>query len=641
MDTWVNQYEIAAIVIMVVLLILYTAERKIYTKLSYYYVIILCISLVTAIADEVAIYTLANHNRFPLWVNYFTNVFYLILSNSVYMLFIMYSIYATKMDDRMKTWIRYVLLVPGILVVTMAMTTPTTGWAFTIENGVYKQGVGFYFMYLCAVFYVIVAIGLAIYNRRVLSKIQLMAIAYFAVALIACIILIIIYPRYLLNAFATVIGLVLIYLSMESDLVDSDKRLNTFNGSALNKQIEKSLREEKDFYLIVLRVGNYERLNASYGYENVDKILHQIAEFLLSKTPGKKVFHLSGVQFVMYVEAQARDAAMLVRACEERFWHNFRLKNLKNEVIIPHEITVIHAPEHGHSVEQIVGLIEYSYNEVRYRDPSRTLWIDDRIIKDYNRKMIVERALDVAIRNGSFEVHYQPIKRLNTDNFPIIEALVRIRDEYGELIGPEEFVTIAEKNGSIVQITDFVLNTVFRFIRDSQLLDKGVEKIHVNLSAYECAQVSLFDRIRAVANYYKVDPNVLSIDISENVFAYSDLLKDNMYDFSEIGIEFNLDDYGVGYSNATELIKKSFNIIKIDKSILWMAVSTPNGKKVLENMVRMLRDMNKQVLVEGVETESQARMLSDMNCDYLQGYFYSRPMEESEVVSFILGKPRF
>lgn len=641
MTEWVNQYEIAAAVIMLVLLVLHTSERKIYTKLSYFYTVILIISLCTAIADEAAIYTLANYSRFPIWVNYFTNVLYSIMSNCMYMLYIMYAIYATKMDDRIKQWGRYALLIPGILVITLVMTTPTTGWAFTIEDGVYTQGVGFYFMYAGAVGYVILATGLAIYNRKAISRIQLMAIIYFAFALVICAVCTVLMPEYLLNAFVTVIGLILVYLSMESDLVDSDKRLDTFNGNALNKQIDKSLREEKDFFLVVLRVGNYEKLNASLGYENVDKILHQIAQFLLEKTPGRRVFHLTGVQFVAYMEGDVKDVSAMVRCCEERFSHNFRLKNLKNEVVVPYEITVIHAPEHGRQLEQIGGLIEYSYNEARFGDPRHTLWVDDRIVKEYNRRMIVESALDVAVRNGGFEVHYQPIKCIKTGKFSIIEALVRIRDEYGELIPPEEFVPIAESNGAIIQITDFVLNTVFRFIKDNELADKGVEKVHINLSPYECVQPNLSRRIRTVAQYYGVDTGMISIDLSESTMSYNGMLTENMYELKDINIGFNLDDYGIGYSNMSELVKQSFEIVKIDKSVLWMALSAPNGMKILKNMVRMLLDMNKKVLVEGVETDEQAELLTNMGVDYLQGYLYSRPMQEKEVVAFISGKPRF
>lgn len=641
MTAWINQYEIAAIVIMVVLLVLHTSEKKIYTVLSYYYVVILVVSLLTAVTDEIAIYTLSNYERFPLWVNYFVNVLYSIMSNCVCMLYVEYAIYATKMENKIKQILRYVLLIPGILVITMIMTTPTTGWAFTIKNGEYTQGTGFYLMYIVAVIYVLLAAAFAVYNRRAISSIQLMAIIYFSMAMVMSAVFTLLFPDYLLNAFVSVIGLILIYLSMETDLVDSDKKLNTFNGNALNKQIEKSIREQKDFYLVALKIGNYDKLNASYGYESADKILSQIAEFLILKTPGKKVFHLTGVQFVMYLECDMKEVALYIRSCEERFSRNFRLKNLKNEVIVPYEITVIHAPEQGNNAEQICGLIEYSFNDVRKQESRRTIWIDDRIIKDFNRKSIVENALDMAVRNGGFEVHYQPVKRVSTDDYPILEALVRIRDEYGELIPPEEFVPVAVNNGAIVQVTDFVLNSIFKFVRDSRIEEKGVEKIHINLSTYECIQPTLFERIKIAANYYGVNPGILSIDISEDDITYSSALRERVFDLADIGIDFNLDDYGVGYSNATELIRHGFNIVKIDKSILWMAVSTQNGMKILKNMIRMLKDIDKKVLAEGVETEEQARMLTEMGCEYLQGYIYSRPLDGNDVAAFVSGIPKY
>ena len=642
MQEWVNEFELAAIVLMAVLLILHISEKRIYTKLSYFYIVILVSSLLTAIADEAAIYTLAHFEDVPLWVNYFTNALYSIMSNCMYMLYMIYAIYATRMENTIRPVARFLLMIPGILIITMVLTTSNTGWAFTIENGVYTQGVGFYFMYAGAVGYVLLATVLACINRRQLSRLQFMSIVYFAVALTVCAVVMVLYPKYLLNAFATVIGLIMVYLSMESSLVDSDKNLDTYNGNALGKQVERSLREGRKFYLVALRVGNYEKLSASMGYENVDHILAQVAEHLLMVTPHKKVFHLNSVQFVMYIEDEPKKVAGIVSDIEDRFARNFRLKNLKNEVVLPFSMVVAHVPEQGSNPEEIGGLLEYAFENDKNSDLHPTVWIDDSLIKDYRRHMLVEKALDKAIRNGGFEVHYQPVWDTGKNAFTMVEALVRIRDESDELIGPKEFVPIAENNGSILQVSDFVLNKVCEFTAANRLWEKGIEYVQINLSHYECALPNLPDRIMSAINRYELNPVLISIDITENTSraAFDGMILDNMKALSYYGVAFALDDYGVGYSNITELAGLPFNTVKIDRSILWMAHNSQSTKSILTNTVAMLRDMKFKILVEGVETEEQAGKLKDMGCSYLQGYYYSRPLRGEELVGLLTGKKK-
>lgn len=639
MTSWINEYEIAALIIMVVLLLLHASEKKIYTKLSYYFTVILVTSLFTAVLDEIALYTLAHYDDVPLWVNYLVNMLYGIFSNGIYMLYAIYAVYASRLESYFNAWWKkFLLLLPGIFILTVELTTPITGWAFSIVDGVYMHGFAFYVMYGIAALYIAFGMSVAIYNRKKLSRLQVMSLLYFSLAGVICAILIVIYPELLLNAYMTVIGLILVYISMQTELVDSDKMLGTYNNNALSKQIDKAIKENTTFYLIALKVGNVDQINSSLGFENANRILRQIAEYLMKITPGKKVFHLTGVHFVTYLECEEYQVKEYVRQCEDRFFRNFRVRGLKNEVSVPYNITIMRLPSHGENPDEIMDMLNYSFRKTGVGDAVHNcVWIDDKTIEAFERRKEVEIALDRAVRNGNFEVYYQPIISVMDEYVVSAEALVRIRDDEFGMIMPNEFIPIAEENGSIVQITDFVLNSVCRMMKEYKPWENGLEYIEINVSPLECMKSTLPDRVMSTLLYYGIDPKYVNIEVTETATTISpeNNILVNMRELIDKGITFALDDYGTGYSNTAQVVALPFKIIKIDKSILWMAMEDKSALSLLRNLIKLLADLDRYILVEGVETAEQEDLIMELGCQYVQGYFYSKPMPLKEFIEYI------
>ena len=138
---------------------------------------------------------------------------------------------------------------------------------------------------------------------------------------------------------------------------------------------------------------------------------------------------------------------------------------------------------------------------------------------------------------------------------------------------------------------------------------------------------------------YNINPNQINLEITETAqFSNDENIQENIKKFNEFGIKFSIDDYGSGFASANYLIKLPINIVKIDKEILWSAMKNDNAMIILKNTIKMIKELNYEIIVEGVETKEMADFLKIEGCDFNQGYYFSKPINENEFINFIKEK---
>ncbi len=262
----------------------------------------------------------------------------------------------------------------------------------------------------------------------------------------------------------------------------------------------------------------------------------------------------------------------------------------------------------------------------------------EELLNKKHREDQVLRAIKTALKERTFQVFYQPIYSVEKQRYTAAEALVRMSNTKLGFISPEEFIPIAERNGMILEIGEFVFRTVCEFMVQERIWEKGIENIHVNLSVVQCMQERLAQNFLEIMKEYDLPCNRIHLEVTETVAVVSSkCLNVNMHRLIENGVQFALDDYGTGFSNATSLVDYPYDIIKIDKGVVWAAMENDNAMKVLSHSVDMIKSLNKNIVAEGVETLEQANQLKHMGCDYFQGYYYSKPVSGTDFVS-LLGK---
>ena len=252
------------------------------------------------------------------------------------------------------------------------------------------------------------------------------------------------------------------------------------------------------------------------------------------------------------------------------------------------------------------------------------------------RRSDIEKSIKNAVINGGLEVYYQPT--LNAKDLTVhgAEALIRMHDSRLGFISPEEFIPIAEQIGLVDKIDDFVLVEVCKLIRSGILAEYNLDYINVNLSVIQCLQPGFFEHIIKTVDDYDIDHSVINFEITESVRAEEyDKLAQIAKNLKSSGFVISMDDYGTGYANMDGMFALDFDVVKIDKSILWSAMEDFKGRVILENSIRMIKDLGSKVLVEGVETEAQVKLLQSYDIDYMQGYYFSKPIPKSKFLDYL------
>ena len=249
----------------------------------------------------------------------------------------------------------------------------------------------------------------------------------------------------------------------------------------------------------------------------------------------------------------------------------------------------------------------------------------------------IDKIIEEALEFKRFQVYYQPIYSVEKGRFVSAEALLRLFDPNYGFISPEIIVTAAEKSGAIHRIGDYVLEEVCRFIASSEFSALGLEYIEVNLSVAQCMRGNLADNVLGIMDRYRVPTETINLEITETAASAShmqEILEENLRKLEQAGISFSLDDYGTGYSNIKRVIQMPVKIIKLDKSFV-DDQHNPKMRVVLKNTVAMLKDINMEIVVEGIETQEMLDFFTELQCDFIQGYFFSKPLPKPEFISFL------
>ena len=202
-------------------------------------------------------------------------------------------------------------------------------------------------------------------------------------------------------------------------------------------------------------------------------------------------------------------------------------------------------------------------------------------------------------------------------------------------MSPSLFIPDAEQSGAILDIGDILLDKICAFLARVDFEATGLSYVEVNLSVDQCVRPELAGEVLGLLDAHGVDPARINLEITETSATYSaQAIEENVRVLADAGLTLSLDDYGTGYSNITRTLALPFSLVKIDKSLA-DGIGDPVTRTVLADTVAMMKSIGKQVLVEGVETADQVEALCAMGVDYVQGYYFARPLPEDAFLAFL------
>ncbi len=270
-------------------------------------------------------------------------------------------------------------------------------------------------------------------------------------------------------------------------------------------------------------------------------------------------------------------------------------------------------------------------------DSSESFFIIDSEALDKMKEFrFMQSEIKAALNENRFIVFLQPIYSVTEGKFVSAEALVRMKSRDGKLIMPGSFIPIAEQTGQIEQIGERVFEIVCDVIKEHEIQLLGLKYIEINLSVIQCENRNLAARFSDIIRRYEIEPNTINLEITESgSIKQKSILLDNMDYLSRYGCSFSLDDFGTGESNLNYIVNMPVDIVKFDRSMVLSYFSTKRAGIMFEYVTGMIKRMGMKIVAEGVEEKYQFEALSKLGIDYIQGYYFSKPIPIPEFISFI------
>lgn len=409
--------------------------------------------------------------------------------------------------------------------------------------------------------------------------------------------------------------------------VDSITGGNNFNKFKLLAAEIVVRNKGRHLYMIRIDIDNFKLLNDMYGYREGDEILIGINQLLSRMDSGKDLYaRLSDDNFLWLVNCDTEEEAVSkIRQFNDAFQSGITHNQKGYKLGFTFGAYKIHPG--NMDVEKIIDRAAMAHQSAKllHADP-KVVFYDEKIRNDAIRIKTIENVMFDALENREFVVYLQPKYNVNTSTIEGAEALVRwVRD--GKVIPPSEFISIFERNGFIVKMDMYVLEEVCRLQR--KWLDMGLDPVPISINQSKSLVYSkdYVDKLYGVITRYNLLPRLIEVELLETI------IHDNVTELisiirqlRRIGLLICIDDFGSGYSSLNMLKDFDVDVLKIDREFLNNAEISERAKYVLAQIITLAKGLKMGVVTEGVETEKQAGLLKELECDTAQGFFYARPM---------------
>lgn len=625
---YIIHYDIAAIVLVIAILIHFYHKKSIRMPQTYVFIWLVWLSLFTDIMDIVTV--ALDAARCSSALVYTVNVIYLIGFNVLPFLYFLYLFTVAKDRDAWQVRDKVALFAPVCWTTLMVLSSPLTGLIFyyNAEEG-YRHGVGFPLLYLAAAVYMAASLGVTLRYRTRLTMWQKSAVYFYLTVSLLGIVFSILFPQILLLQFAVSMSLLFLYMSLENPDDDEDKLFAIYNRRGFDKMIATAVGRKETFHVLVIGVTNFQSVREAAGVEFSQAMLKKLIERLRNGIKPVKLFYLSEGRLAAVI-GEKQYMEKLVQTIQEELGRPIILEDMNIQL----ETTLLQMdyPQEVKSVEDIMDSIDYSSIVPFESSDGEILHVSKEILSGKRRESRILQIMQQALMRGTFQVYYQPIFSAQKQRYNSAEALIRLFDKELGFISPDEFIPMAEKNGMILKIGEFVFRTVCAMMARERVWERGLDYIEVNLSVVQCMQEDICEMLYGIMDEYEIPYSCINLEITETTLA-KDILWNTMERMTVGGVTFSLDDYGTGYSNLTNILKYPFHIVKLDKSMVWYAMENECAMKALRHTVSMIQDLDMHIVAEGVETEEQLHILKDMGCEYLQGYYFSKPVPEREFLA--------
>ncbi|MDE7362411.1 MAG: EAL domain-containing protein [Oscillospiraceae bacterium] len=625
------QMQCCGLILMAILFYFYKSQKTIKLNTGRAFWRSFCMTFICIVSDILSCIVIVEQDRLPLVVVELVSKTYLVtLAGVTYfaLLYICTDIYSTKSAYN-RIMLRYGIFVAVAVILIYAL--PIHFYCDMSERVLYSYGASDYATYAFALTTIVIVSVRVIREKSKISGNRRMAVLTWLGVWVLAALVQFFNPKLLLVGFASALGMLVLYLKLENPGFNLDRQTGLFNHETFMQYANEYYATDRAFALLGISVpeGSFGTMRS----ELEEEFITEAAAYVMS-LPNAIAFRNKSTEVLMlYPDMEKAEAGVKeIRRRFEKGWG-------KNAGIIvsPNWVYVSNS-QVADNAEELLYLMRYIVRGSKRYAENRFFEVTSELAQELRSERETERLIMDALENDRVEVWFQPIFSTEEHMFTSAEALVRIRKEDGTLVPPAVFIEIAERNGMILQLGEVVFRKACAFLAKSGIQQYGIKYIEVNLSVVQCAYNQLANDYIKIMEENGISPSLINLEITESASMDArKTLLDNMNRLIDYGVTFSLDDFGTGQSNLNYIIDMPVEIVKFDKGMTTAYFENDKATYIMDAAMNMIRGMDLKIVAEGVETAEQFYMLESLGINYIQGYYFSKPLPADEFLKFVIG----
>lgn len=575
----------------------------------------------------------------PMWLNILINsACFAVISTAFsvlagYAFFLLYE-YNPNRDAFKKTIM--VVLVFGVILLMLVIVNLWTGWYFYFEGTMYRRGplnrVGF-----GAVIIELILLCICYFrNKKMVSPGVHQLMRAMPPILIVLVVVQMIVPDTLLTGTLTALVNLIFFSCFQNNRIGRDALTEILNRSSFFRDLDIRRKTESCHHIILLNLLEYAKVNRKCGMKKGDAILYMVARYLDDLDENYQAYRFGNTRFMLLGDFKSEyEAEKLACKIQKRFLESWELKDVECKL----DTQIVHMKLDDEKLDENVFIdqLDYMLTYSHESEKNSIVFFDDRLKKMFERNKYVLDEMKYGLEHETFQIYFQPVYCCKKNRFTTAEVLLRLFARDGQAISPGEFIPLAEEKGLIDDISWMVLKKVCAFLAEHP--DLSLESVSINMSIQQMMDRNICKRIENYKNQYGVASEKLRIEITERVIAENpSLISYVMKHLCAQGIQFYLDDFGVGYSNLAGMMSLPFETVKLDRSIMKGIEKGGKEYRTVDLLVQMLHNAGFIVVAEGLETKEQVECAKKLLVDRIQGFYYAKPMDEEALITFLSEK---
>ena len=414
----------------------------------------------------------------------------------------------------------------------------------------------------------------------------------------------------------------------------------TLFNARLNQAMIEAERDERLVGVVFLDLDRFKDINDTLGHEVGDLLLKGVAERLRGAVRrGDTVARLSGDEFTLVLADMAHvdDAASVAQKILDVFAQPFRIA--EHDLFMSASLGIAVFPFDTQETQALLRYADIAMYRAKEAGRNGYQFYAAEMMTKADRRLALETALRLALKQEEFLLHYQPIVSCPDGRIVGVEALVRWQRPGHGLVPPMHFIPLAEETGLILPLGEWVLHTACAQLRQWQSNGFPELRLSVNLSTRQFQQKGLAQIVAHALNVAGIAPHHLELEITESILAEGEQAEAVLREVSAMGVQFSIDDFGTGYSSLSYLKRFPIDTLKIDQSFVRDIPGDADDAAIALAIIAMAHTLGMRVVAEGVETVEQLAFLKEQACDTMQGYYLSKPLPPEAFTALLVNAP--